>query len=346
MRRIGYVFEWIISIDNLRKAHFDAKKGKKVSRRRRAEAFEEHLEENLRLLHNKLRDGLWHMHRYINRHRRERGKMRDIWYSPSHEDSIVQHAILRVLGPMINKKLIRQTYASIKGRGTHDCVRRLTRFFMSVSDNVPVWILKADIRHFYDNIQHDEMHKAIDRFVKEQMTASLLHGIIDSFPKGIPIGNALSPMFANMLLSTMDHATKEKVKSPVYHRYLDDMVIIAVGNVKTFMRSMKDWLIASIENLGMKMKDNIQIFPVERHGLDFLGYVFNRHKVTLRKKTERRMRRCAERYNRGVPNALAALGSYWGITKWLSRGRQLWNALLPADIHTLHKWAKLEAITV
>ena len=344
MKRIGWIFDKIISIDNLRAAHYETKRSKKANRRDRAERYERRLEKNLQKLHRRLLEGTWHMHKYINRRRCERGKVRDIWYSANHEDSIVQHAILRVLAPLVNKKLIRHTYASIKGRGAHDCVKRLIRFIRSVPEGVPIWILKVDIRHFYQNIPHWAMHRAIDHFIEEQATARLLHGIIDSFPWGLPIGNALSPMFANMLLSATDHEAKEKMRAPVYHRYLDDMVVIAIGNMKSFLRSILDWMSRHINMLGLQLKNNMQIFPIERHGLDFLGYVYRRTETVLRKKTERRFRRAARRWWKGSIEALHRLSSYWGITKWLSRGWALWFKLLPADIHTMHKWAKMQAM--
>lgn len=344
MRRIGYVFELIISVDNLRAAHEEIKRAKKKKRRLRALAYEENLENNLQDLHDRLANETWNMHVYTHMIRCERGKPRQIWYSTSHEDSIVQHAILRVLGSLINKKLVRHTYASIKGRGTHDCVTKLIKFFRSVPKDTPVMILKADIRHFYDTIDHQAMYNAIDHFVKEQKTTRLLKRIISSFPKGLPIGNALSPLFANMLLSQMDHAIQEKKHASVYHRYLDDIVVIEIGaKAKQKLRMIKDYLQDTVAALNMEVKKNIQIFPLERFGLDFLGYVFKRNCIRLRKSTERRFRRCVNRFLSGIADALKSLSSYWGTIGWISHPDKLWFSLLDRDIHQLHEEVLLAA---
>ena len=338
MRRIGYVFELIISIDNLRAAHEEIKRAKKKKRRLRALVYEENLEANLQSLHDRLANETWNMHDYTHMTRCERGKPREIWYSCSHEDSIVQHAILRMLGPLINKKLIRHTYASIKGRGTHDCVRLLTKLFKSIPEDAPVTILKADIYHFYDTIDHQAMDDAIDHFIKEQKTARLLKRIIHSFPKGLPIGNALSPLFANMLLSQLDHYMKEQQHLTVYHRYLDDIVAVAIGvSGKKLLRLAKDKLVSLVEDLNMTIKKNLQIFPLERYGLDFLGYVFKRKCIRLRKSTERRFRRCAYRFVDGCVAALKSLSSYWGTIGWISKPDKLWFSLFTTDIHMMHK---------
>lgn len=339
MKRIGYIFEDIISVDNLRAAHFEVKRAKKPHRRKAANEYEEHLEENLQRLHDELAAETWTMHPYRRMVRIERGKRREIYYSPVHEDSVVQHAILRTLGKKIQKKFIRDTYASIKRRGTHDGVRRLRDFLSRVPADSACYVKKDDVYHFYDSIQHEPLKDDIVWAIKERKTQRLMFRIIDSFPRGIPIGNAISPLLANLHLTRLDHAAKEKFHIKGYHRYLDDLVALAVGIKDKAKQKMKDFAAYAREylaKLGLKLKAAEQVYPIERGGIDFLGYVFTRTCIFLRRTTERRFRRAVTRYKeKPTARNRATLSSYWGIVKWISRSKRFWYSFFDKPIHQL-----------
>ena len=337
MKRIGYIFETMISVENLREAHFEVKKAKKPRRRRPANAYEEHLDENIQKLHDELAAETWNMHQYRRMIRIERGKKREIFYSPVHEDSIVQHAILRTLGKRIVRTFIRDTYASIKNRGTHDGVRRLRAFLSSIPGDAACYADKSDIRHFYQSIQHDALIAAVHNKIKDSRAARLLVRIIESHYPGIPIGNALSPLLANLLLSDLDHAAKEKFRIAGYYRYLDDTVAVAAGDdAKQRMKDFAAYMREYLAGIGLTIKANEQVFPIERGGIDFLGYVFSRKSIRMRRKTERRFRRAVLRFKK-KPNARnrATLSSYWGIVKWLSQSQRFWYSFFDKPIHQL-----------
>lgn len=337
MKRIKYVFEDIVSVDNLRLSHFEAKKSRRPKRRTAAIQYEKDLENNLTRLHQELMDETWHMHPYRCMTRIERGKEREIYYSSAHEDSVVQHAILRTLGKRIEKTLIRDTYASIKGRGTHDGVRRVRDFLASVPLSEPCYVGKYDIRKFYKSINHDALKQSVNSKIKDRRAARLLERIIDSHPEGIPIGNPISPMLANLHLSALDHAAKEKFRIRGYFRYLDDIITIASGpDAKRSMKQFYAFLHDHVSGLGLSIKPNAQVFPIERNGVDFLGYVFSRRRIRLRKKTERRFRRAVRNFKlRPNLRNRMTLSSYWGIIKWLSQSSRFWASFFENPITKL-----------
>ena len=337
MKRIGYVFDEVISLENLRSAHFEAKKSRRPKRRFKAIVYEMNLERNLQKLHAELEAGTWRMHPYSEMMRRERGKLRDIFYSKFHEDSIVQHAITRTVGKRLNKTLIRDTFASIKGRGTHDGLKRLRDYVFSLPPDVRCYVYKSDIRKCYQSIKHEPLKARLTDQIKDRRMLRLFEVIIDSHEPGIPIGNPISPLFANVLLSELDHTAKEMFRIKGYFRNLDDIVAIRTGDdckerLKEFALYVKSYL----AQLGLEIKPNEQVYPIERGGVDFLGYVVQRYFVRLRVKTERRFRRKARKFKEN-PTAkhLESLSSYWGLVKWLSKGRRLWLSLLPKTIHKL-----------
>ena len=337
MKRIKYVFDDIISLENLREAHVEAKKSRRPNRRHAAIAFEADLENNIQRLHDELAAETWTMHPYRCMTRIERGKVREIYYSSSHEDSVVQHAIIRTLGKKIEKTLIRDTYASIKGRGTHDGVARVRDFLASVPESEPCYVGKYDIRKFYKSIDHDALKRSINGKIKDRRDARLLERIVDSHPEGIPIGNPISPMLANLHLSKLDHAAKERFRLRGYFRYLDDIITIATGpDAKRSLKRFSMFLHEHLSGLGLQIKPNEQIFPIERYGVDFLGYVFSHRRIRLRKKTERRFRRAVRNFKlRPTMRNRMTLSSYWGIIKWLSQSSRFWHSFFDKPITKL-----------
>jgi hypothetical protein len=177
----------------------------------------------------------------------------------------------------------------------------------------------------------------VNRKIKDSKAAKLLCSIVDSHTKGIPIGNPVSPMFANLLLSDLDHAAKEKFRLHGYFRYLDDIVCVEYGDdAKERLKEFQLYLHECVERLKLTIKPNEQIFPIERGGIDFLGYVISRTRIRLRKKTERRFRRAVTRFKR-TPNEKnrATLSSYWGAVKWLSQSRRFWHTFFTKPIYEL-----------
>lgn len=337
MKRIGFIFDDMISIENLRKAHYEAKMSHRPSRRKGAIRFEKKLEFNLRRLHIQLATGVWRMHPYSSMVRVERGKRREIFYSSRHEDSVVQHAILRTLGRRVEKTFIRDTYASIPHRGTDDGISRLRRYIRSIPFNVPVYIWKIDLRKFYQSIPHEPLRKAIESTIKDSAAVRLLLSIVESHAPGIPIGNALSPLFANLLMSDFDHAVKEKWRIKGYFRYLDDVVVVLPGsNAKARLKALSAWAHEYLDGIGLEIKPNEQIYPIERSGVDFLGYVFGRSAMLLRRKTERRFRRAIRRFRfNPTKHNLMTLSSYWGMLKRMPCGLRFWFTFFSKPIYQL-----------
>lgn len=89
---------------------------------------------------------------------------------------------------------------------------------------------------------------------------------------GVPIGNYLSQYFANLYLSELDHLCKEELKCKFYYRYADDIVILS--HDKDFLHKVLIYIKLYVHTIGLKVKDNYQIYPVDSRGINFVGYVF------------------------------------------------------------------------
>lgn len=79
-------------------------------------------------------------------------KMRTIYILPFYPDRIVQHAIMNVLEPIWDNRLIHDTYACRLNKGQHKGSRRCMQF---VKRNR--YCLKCDISKFYPSINHEKL---------------------------------------------------------------------------------------------------------------------------------------------------------------------------------------------
>lgn len=335
MKRIKNIFDKIVDIDNLRAAHYQAKASHKPNRRRRADRYEKNLESNLARLHSELVNETWQMHPYRAMIRYERGKRREIYYSPNHEDSVVQLAILRVVAPLMKARYIRDTYASIVGRGTSDGVNRIKKFLNSIPKGQSIYVLKCDIQKCYASIKHEALKADILSFYKDMRAVRLLVCCFSSHFAGIPIGNPISPLLANLHFTRLDHIAKEVYRFKGYFRYLDDIVVIDFGaKAKSKLKMFVSVISSYLAERGLTLKKNVQVFPITRPGgLDFLGLRFSESGVVLRKRTERRFRRAVKRFEEhGSAHNLASVSSYWGVILRISRPYRFWHTFFNLNI--------------
>ena len=273
------------------------------------------------------------------------GKERIVDWNPVIKDGIIQHAIQQTAGQVLLRAGIRDTYSGIRGRGTHDGVKRVARFIRKFDlDLIPLYILKMDVRKFYASIDLDLLKEKIRRKIKDKQILRVYDLIIDSHPGGLPIGNYLSQHLANYFLSDYDQTIKARgIK--YYARYCDD--IVAISSEKNELKETKDFSIDYMKTIHLEIKENAQVFPIERDGgLDFLGYNFYRHSIRLRKRNERSFRAAVDEFLKNpCPKTLHPLESYHGELKWTSHGERLWNSLLHKPLKQLQNEVRKNAET-
>ena len=64
----------------------------------------------------------------------------------------------------------------------------------------------------------------------------------------------------------LDHLCKEEVKCKFYYRYADDIGILSSD--KEFLRKVLIYIKLYLATIGLKVKPNYQIFPVDSRGID------------------------------------------------------------------------------
>jgi len=126
---------------------------------------------------------------------------------PALEDKIVQGAVAEVLSTIYEVDFMGFSYGFRPGRNPHQALSALRTAIMSQHVN---WVLDADIRSFYDSIDHEWLmrmvaHRIADPRVLRLIRMWLEAGILESgewheTEKGTPQGAGISPLLANIVL--------------------------------------------------------------------------------------------------------------------------------------------------
>ncbi len=286
------IFEKIISLENLFLAwrEFCRGKRKKVD----VQEFEINLENNIFKLHNELKNFTYQHSQYTTFSVRD-PKLRQI-NKAIVRDRVLHHAIFRVLCPIFDKNFIFDSYSCRTGKGVHLAVKRLGSFLRKSSENnhKNIFVLKCDIRKFFDSINQEILLEIIKKKVEDKKTLWLLEKIINSFEKekntGLPLGNVTSQLFANIYMNELDQFMKHALKARFYLRYSDDFIVISERQeyLKNLIVFIEEFLRAVLK---LKLHEDKIIIRKYRQGIDFLGYVIFPGHLVLRTKTKRRIMR-------------------------------------------------------
>lgn len=315
MKRIGNLYQKIISVENLRLADEKARRGK--TRTYGVRVHDKNREANILALHEALLTKTFKTSPYDVFTIYE-PKERLIFRLPYYPDRIVHHAIMNVLEPIWVKTFTYNTYSCVKGRGIEGCARQVDKIIRDFKGK-PLYCLKIDIKKYYPSISHRVTKRLVRRKIKDTDLLWLLDEIIDS-AEGLPIGNYLSQYLANLYLCYFMHWVNEKLPELVRQalnlkkrphiacvEYADDIPFFAESKevLHEVFKFIKDYLENDLE---LTIKGNYQIFPIaknrqDRHGraLDYVGYQFFREQKLIRKSIKKNFCHAVSRLNRRQP---------------------------------------------
>jgi group II intron reverse transcriptase/maturase len=162
------------------------------------------------------------------------GRMRPLGIAAL-EDKIVQQAVVSVLNQIYEVDFLGFSYGFRTGRGPHDALDALWMGLMGKKVN---WVLDADIRGFFDAIDHGWLgkfleHRIADRRVLRLIQKWLRAGVSEDgqwtkTEVGTPQGAVASPLLANVFLHyafdlwVKQWRTKSATGDMIVVRYADD----------------------------------------------------------------------------------------------------------------------------
>ena len=306
MKTYKNLYEKIISEENLKKAFFKAAKGKR--KRKDIQRILDNVDEHAAILRGILEreDFRPAHHKPIQINDGFKMKKRHIIKPYYKYEQVVHHAIIQVLAPtdqeiaqdhslkkVINRGAYEFTCGSVKGRGAHYGKRYIERWIRNDRKNTK-YVLKIDVRHFFESIPHDRLKEKLRKVIADEKTLRLLDLIIDAVPTGLPLGYYTSQWLANFYLQDLDHFIKQEIWEPEKEkkiqqyaarmkrkgredfvipdylcgvkymvRYMDDIVCFGANKreLKTALERIESYCSGK---LGLEIKKNKQIFPLSK----------------------------------------------------------------------------------
>jgi len=168
------------------------------------------------------------------------------------EDKIVQRATVEVLNAVYETDFLGFSYGFRPGRGQHDALDAL---YMGLTTRGVNWVLDADIRGFFDAIDHGWLVKFVEHRIGDRRVVRLIQkwlsaGVLEDgewarSEKGTPQGGSISPLLANIYLHyvfdlwTQQWRKRQACGEIIVVRYADDFIV------------------------GFKRKDDAERFKVE-----------------------------------------------------------------------------------
>jgi len=283
---------------------------------------------------------------------------------PYHFDpwNILFHAVKIVLEPISERMMIYDSSAGRIAKGQTFGTNRMRMFMRRYPEYT--YYSQSDLRKFYLAIPHKVVLNTLRQFINDDLFIKLIdeaildyhsdiEGLLDEekqkklkncpwvsteatpeeyrhCARGVTIGSCIGQILTNMVLTSVDRVMKEVYHVKVYHRHCDDIYMGA----KTLeeARYQLNRLDYEMNRLGLVLKATSYYAPMKDEEkeipgrpADYIGYVFSRHNVQMRKRNKIRFAKAIARV-RSRKRRREIFASYYGICKW-GNCKNLWRTI-------------------
>ena len=277
------------------------------------------------------------------------------------------HAVMVPFERHSHVSLIKNTAASIKGRGMH-WLHDIIEHDLHADPDGMKYYYQCDIYHYYDSIDQKKMKEQLRMYTTDPLVLPMIDNFVELLPEGLSKGLRSSQSFANLHLSEIDHMMNDVVdfhdipavascgdyqkrihgKDVCFHyyRYCDDIVFFA-GNKKQLWE-LRNYLVSLLAELGLHVKPSEAVRPISE-GVDYLGYVtyaddsegertvYSRIRKRTKQKFARRINRVKSRKRRKI-----LIGSFFGMAAHADCRHLLKKLITPNEFRKLKHKRKMK----
>ena len=214
---------------------------------------------------------------------------------PSYEDKIVQAQIAEILNIIFDRYFKDFSFGFRPNKDCHQAIDKLDKIIMHGKVN---WIVEADIKGFFDHVNHDILLRMLEVVIKDRDFIELIRRFLKAgymyngeycdTNEGTPQGGLISPILANLYLHValdtwFDGAFRELCKGEIYIvRYADDFVCLF--QYENDARLFYKMLVNRFAQFDLEIEPTkTKIFPFGRYTkednkFDFLGFTISNGK--------------------------------------------------------------------
>ncbi len=233
---------------------------------------------------------------------------------PTIADRAKQALVKLALEPEWEAKFEPNSYGFRPGRSCQDAIQAI---YLSICQKKNAYILDADIKGCFDNINHQALLRKIGtsnslrRVIKNWLKAGIMESD-ELIPtnSGTPQGGVISPLLANIALHGLEYEVKQNLQNDLFQylkqtkgkanktavncsisviRYADDFVVVhksrkIIEKAKSFIKRWLKKIRLKLSNEKTEIRHNLRRSKIDsKVGFEFLGFEVRQYKTLVRK---------------------------------------------------------------
>jgi len=162
-------------------------------------------------------------------------------------------------------KQLQRNISKLYGVKQSDRYNIISQLKIILDDKFPKFVIKTDLKSFYESIPHDRLLKIINEDnLLTPFSRSLLVNLLNEYKnlsgnvKGVPRGIGVSPYLAELYMRDIDEKIKNLSGVTYYSRFVDDIVIVFTPTPNELNR---DYL-QEVRNIVESEEYNLRVSPL------------------------------------------------------------------------------------
>ena len=221
---------------------------------------------------------------------------------PTLRDRVAQMALKLVLEPIYEADFYPSSYGYRPGRRAQDAIVEIHHLTARPSSSE--WVIEGDVKACFDTIDHGRLMSLVEQRVTDRKVLRLIraflragvveaHGGFAATLTGTPQGGVISPLLANIYLTTLDRPfwefweanrvpgrrqQRRRKGLPNYRliRFADGFVVLSNGS-RADAEALRDQIgVLVADELGMTLSPEKTLVTHIDNGFDFLGFHIRR----------------------------------------------------------------------